>query len=212
MPVVLYFFAIVLFFWSVKKRSKPERLFLGFGSVIFPVSYILCRIIASANQHFWDNRYVFAALGIFWLFIIVLYMQKGRLIFCLTCIFAIITVLSAYRIEWGREIGTNGYLNDTYQVLAQTGEERVMLFNYTSYDVLYEAHLPGVKFYDIDEFEWESFENEYVYFICWGGRWFSEEISERYIQSIYNCGTMRFEEGVAGVTLFKIYLKQYNMA
>lgn len=49
-----------------------------------------------------------------------------------------------------------------------------------------------------------GYEKDYVYLISWGGHMFGDEVVQRYGLELTDCGTMRFEEGVAGVKLYKV--------
>lgn len=131
-----------------------NRLFLGMCALNLVFSYVVCRIIASMNQHFWTERYVFAALGTFWLFLAICYSRRGRLAQVAMLVWLSITVLSAFTIVKAREMETTLYMDATYQVLEQVRGEGTVLYNYDTYDVLYGAHLREQEFVFIDDFDW----------------------------------------------------------
>lgn len=203
-PVILFLFAVLIFVVEWKKIFIQDKLFLGMCALNLLFSYVVCRTIASMNQHFWNDRYVFSALGTFWLFLVIIYSQRGRVIVCTATVWLSIMVLSSFVINVSMELGTNAYMNETYEVLEQVREEEIILYNYDTYDVLYSSHLREQQFVDIDDFDWENYEKEYVYFISWGGHLFSDEVYQKYQLKLLDCGTMRFEEGVAGVKLYKV--------
>ncbi len=206
MPVMLLIFAVIMFVLEWKRIPNRDKLFLGMCVFNLPFSYVACKAIASMNRHFWADRYVFAALGTIWLFIILMYVRRGRLVVCALTMWLSVTVLSSFTINKAMELGTNAYMADTYKTLEQVREEEVILYNYDTFEVLYGAHLREQEFVYINDFDWDNYEKDYVYFIAWGGHNFSSEVYEKYKLQLVDCGTMRFDEGVAGVRLYKVLI------
>ena len=209
MTVVLYLWAVVLLFRRNRHQnvSKHNFYFMILCAGNIWLTYIVNMIISSANNHFWDNRYVFAPLGLLVLFLCIMYSDQGKAVFCVCAVYLTMTVLSSYRIQMDKELGTNAYMDETYQTLEQVRDEPVVLYNYPTYDVLYAAHLRGKTFIEIDDFDWQKTDLDHIYLISWGQKWIPETIREKYIDHYVDCGTMQFEEGVAGVSLYKLILK-----
>lgn len=203
-PLVMFAVAVILLPAEWKRICVQDRLFFGMCALNLVFSYVVCRIIASMNQHFWTERYVFAALGTFWLFLALCYSRKSRPAQAAMLVWLGITGLSAFTIVRARELETNVYMDETYRVLEQVRGEELLLYNYDTYDVLYGAHLREQEFVFIDDFNWEEYEKDYIYLISWGGHMFDEETEQRYGLELYDCGDLRFEEGVAGVKLYKV--------
>ena len=204
MPIVLFMISVSLLIKERKRYSKQEILFLVMCATNVVFSYMGCRLVTSATARFWDNRYIFAALGLFWLFLLIVSCNRGKALFGSMAIWMAVLAASAFVIQMAKEIGADAYVDDAYEVLEQVREEEVLLYNYDTYDVLYSAHLREQEFIFIDDVEWESLEQDYVYMIGWGGHWFEPRVQEKYNLQVERCGTMRFEEGVAGVELYKI--------
>lgn len=204
MPVFLLGFGIVLLIIERKKFTAQEKLFMTMCASIFFFTYIVSRLIASMNGHFWDNRYVFAAMGTFWLFLSIIYTRQGTKVFCTYSICLAVVAASAFVVQKANELGTVAYLTDTYRVLEPVREEKTVIYDYDTYQVLYGAHLPEQEFVFYDEVDFSKLEKDYVYFISWAGNWFQEETIEKYNIIAEDCGTMRFEEGVDGVKLYKL--------
>lgn len=204
MPIILFVICVALLVREHKRYSKQEILFLVMCAINIVLSYVGCRLVTSATARFWDNRYVFAALGLFWLFLLIVSCNRGKALFCSMTLWIAVMVASAFVIQMTKEVGANAYVEDAYKVLEQVRDEDMLLYNYDTYDVLYGAHLREQEFVFIDDVNWESLEQDYVYMIGWGGHWFDSQVQEKYNLQVESCGTMRFEEGVAGVELYKI--------
>ncbi len=208
MPLVLFVFSILLFVITWKKYTSREKLFLGMCALNFVLSYAVSRLIASLNGHFWDNRYVFPALALWWLFVCVMLIRQGNVVFCAYGVWAFIMVASSFTIQKSMELGTVGYMQETYKLLEPVRQEKTVIYDYNTFDVLYGAHLPNQELVFYDDVDFDVLDKEYVYFIRWGGNWFSDETIEKYHITSEECGTMRFELGVDGVKLYKIYFKK----
>lgn len=204
MPVILFLVGIVLLILRNKGYTRQKRMFLALCATNMLLVYLISGLIASMNNHFWDNRYAFGALALFWLFIVITYSEKGRMTSCALAVCLGVIVLSAYTIQKSRELGTNAYLDDTYEILEQVRQEEVILYNFPTYHVLYGAHLPEQDFIWIDDMDWENYEEDYIYFISWGSKEIPWSIQEAYQMELLDCGTLRFEEGMAGIKLYKV--------
>lgn len=208
MPLVLFGFGIVIFAFGWKRFSGQERLFLIMCGLNFPISYLGCRLIASMNEHFWDNRYVFAALGFFWLFLSIVYVKSARVNFYTYSIWIAIICASSFMIMRGKELGTVAYMENTYKVLEPVRNEKYVIYDYNTFHVLYGAHLREQEFIFFDEVDFDELDKDYVYFISWTGRQFDPEVKEKYQIDMEPCGTMQFENGYANMQLYKINFKK----
>lgn len=206
MGVGLLVVGIIMFCIKAHTYSRKKRLFLEMLVANLLLSYVIISIIASVNTHFMDNRYVFAALGTFWLFVVIIFSERGRMVSCMLVTSLSIFVLSSYNVQMAVELGTNNYIGETYNVLEQIREEEAILYNFPTYHILYGAHLPEQDFVWIEDMDWENFEGDYIYFISWGGLEIPWLIQEAYQMQFVDCGTMRFEEGMAGIKLYKVCL------
>lgn len=208
MYALLFLVSIVLFVIRRKRLARKEKLFLVMCAGNMFLSYLVIALLASTNTHFITGRYVFAALGIFWLFMIIILVRNDRLVACVLTLNLTLYVWAAYTIQKSTELDTNTYLYDTYAVLEQVQDEEVVLYNFPTYHILYGAHLPEQQFVWIYDMDWEHYEQDYIYFICWGANWFTADIQEKYQLQFEECGVMRFEEGMAGVKLFKVNISK----
>lgn len=204
MPVVLFMLAVIVYFITWKDNSIQDKLFLAMCATNIIFTYIVSCLIASMNEHFFDNRYVYGALGLFWLFLSIIYTKHGNKIFCAYSVWLIVMVLSSFVVQKARELGTVVYMDSTYKLLEPVRLEKKVIYDYVTYDVLFGAHLPEQEFVFIDDVDFEKIEKNYVYMIAWSGDWFSPETVEKYQIERETIGTLRFEEGVAGVLLYKI--------
>lgn len=204
MGVTLFAVAWLVFGMHKNSLEFEQKLFLIMCGMNSFLSYTFCVLVASLNSHFWDNRYIYGSITMLWLFIFICITRWQKAAFYSLSCWLVIMVLSSYRIQTAKELGTNGYVDAAYAVLEQVKDEDVIIYNYPTYQVLYGAHLPDKEFVFIDDVDFEEFDKDYVYMISWGGAWFSDEIVDRYQLKTQNCGEMRFEEGMAGMVLYKI--------
>ena len=204
MPLILYLLAIFLLFAMWKDNDSQERLFLLMCATIVIFTYVISRLIASMNQHFFDNRYIFGALALFWLFLSIAYSKCGTNVFATYTVWLAIMVLSSFVIQKSKELGTVDYMEATYQLLEPVRAEETVIYDYDTYEVLYGAHMPEQKFIYIDDVDFENLDKDYIYMLGWSGKWFSTETVERYHIECETVGELRFEEGVAGVLLYKL--------
>lgn len=204
MGVALFVAALVMFFLKAQTYTRKKRLFLEMCATNLLLSYVVIAILASGNSHFLDNRYVFASLGTFWLFVVIVFSEKGKMVSCMLAACLTIFGLSAYTIQKGVELGTNHYMGETIRLLEQVKEEDYILYNFPTYHIVYGAHLPEQEFIWVEDMDWENYEQDYIYFISWGPIEISWSIQQEYQIQYVNCGTLRFEEGMGGITLYKL--------
>lgn len=204
MGVVLVVVGIFMLIWEYKKYSRRNRMFLAMCFANLPISYILIALVASSNEHFFDNRYIYASLGIFWLFVMILFSQKGKLISCFMAIYLMISVLSSYTIQNSVEVATGVYIDNAYSLLEQVRDEKIVLYNFPTFHILYGAHLPDKEFVMLDEMEWDKWNEDHIYLISWGGSLVSEEIREQYNIQYITCGTLNFENGYTDAILYRL--------
>ncbi len=206
--VTLFAVGILLFVMKAKEYPRKKRLFLAVCATNLLLSYVVVAILASGNSHFLDNRYVFAALGSFWLFVVIVFTEKGRLVSCLLTVCLAVWGLSAYTIQKGVELGTNHYMGQTLEQLEQVKEEDVILYNFPTYHIVYGAHLPEQEFIWVEDMDWGNYEKDYIYFISWGPIEIAWNLQQQYAMQYIDCGTLRFEEGMAGIKLYKVCIQK----
>uniref|UniRef100_UPI0040567B40 glycosyltransferase family 39 protein n=1 Tax=Acetatifactor sp. TaxID=1872090 RepID=UPI0040567B40 len=206
MGVVLVVVSIVMLIWKAKNHTRKNRMFLILCATNLLISYVIIALIASSNTHFFDNRYIYATLGLFWLFVIIMFSQKGKLVFCLLTVNLMISVLSAYTIQNSVEVETGIYVDNSYSVLEQVKEEDIILYNFSTFHILYGAHLLEQEFVAQEEMDWEAWDKDYIYLISWGGSMIPTEIMEQYNLQYSDCGTLNLELGYTDARLYKIYI------
>lgn len=212
MGIILFAAAGIAYLRICHELPLRNKIFLIMCATNWIVTYIFCLLIAARSAHFWDNRYIYGSIGIMWLFIIICIIRQSKFSFYSLACWMVIMVLSAFTIQKARELGTVDYINAAHEVLRQVADEKVLLYNYNSYDVLYAYHLPDKEFIFIDDLDVDELDQNYIYFISWGGKWFSDDVKVKYDLQVEPCGTMRFEEGVAGVELYKVTFKDKELA
>ncbi len=205
-PLILIIAGLIIYLITVKKRNRNDTAFIGLTLLILPVSFIVCFAVGSSNKHFWDYRYIYPSLAFIWLFILITVSSRNKLSFVFMSIFVLILSLSSYRIAWQGEIGTNSYMNYTYEVIDKIQNEDELLYNFTSFDMLYSAHLPNATFYDVNEYDFDNSSKDYIYMFEWGSA-IPDDIRDNYVSDIELVGVVRFEQGVDGVKLLKLNLK-----
>lgn len=204
MPVILFALAIIVYFATWKNNNIQDRLFLAMCALNLIFTYVVSRLIVSMNEHFYDNRYVYGALGLFWLFLSITYSKQGNGVFYAYGLWLTVMVLSSFVVQKAKELGTVDYMNATYELIEPLRSEEKVIYDYVTYDVLYGAHLPEQNFLFIEDVDFDKLDKNYIYMIAWSGNWFSPETVEKYHIEREIVGNMRFEEGVAGVLLYKI--------
>ena len=208
MPVVLYLLALVSLVMRGRQLKFEELLFQVMCAVNCAISYLLCLFIASMSEHFWDDRYIYGSFGLFWLFMFISLIQQKKETFYGLAVWLTIMVLSSYTIQKSRELGTVEYVNAAHEVLKQVEDEEVLLYNFPTYNVLWEFHTPGKEYIYIDDIDFHEIEGNYIYMIAWGGRDFPQRVYDEFHIAIDDCGEMRFEEGIAGVRLYKVRFQE----
>lgn len=204
MPVLLLALSILLIFVDRKKRKWTEFLFLLLCGLAWFVTYVICLLIASMSRHFWTDRYVFGILGLLWLFMIIAVVRHCRAAFYSLAVWLFVMVMSAFMIQRQVELGTVEYIDQSYQVLEQVRDETQLLFNFPTYDMVWSFHMPDKEFIYIDDVDFDEIGGNYIYMIWWGARGFPDEVLEKYHIQMTDCGVMRFEEGMAGVHLYRV--------
>ena len=204
MPVILYLLALVSLVVRRKQISFEKLLFQIMCAANWAISYLLCLVIASMSEHFWDDRYIYGSLGLFWLFLFISIIEQKKETFYGLAVWLTIMVLSSFTIQKSRELGTIEYVNAAHEVLKQVEDEETLLYNFPTYNVLWEYHVPGKEFIYIDDIDLNEIEGNYIYMIAWGGRDFPQSVYDEFHIAIDDCGAMRFEEGIAGVRLYKV--------
>ncbi len=209
MVTALFLLGLCLLWVRRKQYRREDMLFLSMCAGNLFLSYVLCRLIATASEHFWDDRYVFAALGGFWLFLAVIYSyrtgeEEPPASSYPFAIWLAVLALSSFGVQRAELLDNNSYIDDTYAVLEQVRGEKQLLYNYDTFQVLYGSHLREAEFVYIDDVDWEALNGDPIYLISWGGKWFEPDVIQRYQVEVIDCGTMRFDQGVAGVKLYKI--------
>ncbi|MCM1046735.1 MAG: hypothetical protein NC417_14620, partial [Candidatus Gastranaerophilales bacterium] len=114
-----------------------------------------------------------------------------------------ISVMSSYTVVQAAEMGTIPWTQHARQLLDQVQEEEKVVYNFETYDVLYQYWLPNVEFVWYQDVELDEMGDEF-YVIAWGGKDFSSTLYEDGILEKEILGQMRFEEGIAGVELWKM--------
>lgn len=196
MPLVLYLSAILLLKleWSVLK--KKERGFAVMAAGLYPITCIICYIISANMNHFWHNRYMLPALLFLWLFAAIIYAKRRFAVWVCFCVWEGIMSLSAYGIVHAAEMATIPYIVDAKEKLSAIQEEKIIVYNYSTYDVLYKYYLPNAEFVWYEDLDFSELEGDCVYMISWGGAGFSEELIEEYNISVEYTTFFRLEEGL----------------
>ena len=205
MPAVLMALGVIILFVDRNRYTLSEKMFLGMCVSNLWISYLLCRVVSSFSQHFWADRYILAAAGVTWLFLAIIFSRQGWKTYLACGVWLACMCWSSFGGVRHIELGTVDYLNDTYRILEQVRGEKQMIYNYETYDTLYSAHLPDQEFLWYSQVDFDSLEGDSIYMISWGGEWFDPDTIEKYNIRVEECGTMRFEEGMGGIKLLKLY-------
>ena len=204
MSVILLAVSMLFVLANRKKMKWNTFLFLFMCGLAWFMTYVICLLIASMSRHFWTDRYVFGIFGLMWLFIIIVIGRNCKAAFYSMAVWLFVMVMSAFVIQRQTELGTVEYIDQSYQVLEQIRDETQLLFNYPTYDMVWSFHMPDKEFIYIDDIDFDQIEGNYIYMIEWGGKGFPDEVLEKYHVQVTDCGTMRFEEGMAGVHLQRV--------
>lgn len=203
MPAVLFAVAAVWLVISWKKFENKERIFILLTGTLFFVSYRVCILFAAYMGHFWTNRYLVDVLLFVWLFVIIFLSKRGVIVWGASFIWLGIFVLSSYTVIQAWELDTILWTEQAKQVLEQVQDEEKIVYNFTSYDMIYQYWLPDAEFIWYEDVDFTEMGDEF-YLIAWGGGDFEHILYERGVLEKQILGTMRLENGVAGVELWKI--------
>lgn len=206
MPAVLFVLSAVVLWLERKKYGNTEKIFIAFSGLLFLLSYVACMLIASQIHHFWHNRYMVDVLLFVWLFIIIVISRRGTVVWGTAVVWLGISVLSSYTIMQAQEMNTVPWTQHAEQVLAQVQDEKKVVYNYSTFDTFYGYWLPNAEFVWYENIDLNELGNEF-YMIAWGSGDFPREMYEDGTLKKEVMGQMRFEEGVAGVELWKMSVK-----
>lgn len=206
MPVVLFAVAVVWLLCSWKKLEQKERVFIVLSCSLFFVSYRVCILFAAYMGHFWTNRYVVDVLLFMWLFSIVFLSKRGIIVWGISAVWLGIFVLSSYTIIQDLELDTVPWTEQAKQLLEQVQEEEKIVYNFTTYDMIYRYWLPDAEFIWYEDVDFAEMGDEF-YLIAWGGGDFDHVLYESGVLEKQVLGSMRLEWGLAGVELWKIIVK-----
>ena len=204
MPFVIFIGAIILLAVQRKMYKGSDKSFMGLAAAIFPISFVMGYFLSLNMNHFWHNRYLLAALIFVWIFIAIIYGKQNLKVWSSFCVWLVIMSLSSYTVVKAEEFETIPYVADAQQKLECVQEEEYIIYNYETYDVMYEYYLPNAEFIWIDDVDFANMEKDYVYMVSWGGRRFAPEVVEQYKIKIEYIYPFRLEKGVNGVYLCKV--------
>lgn len=159
--------------------------------------------LASRMGHFWHNRYLVDTLLFFWLFLFIVLSRRHLVTWFCGMVWLAVYALSSYTVMQATELNTVPWTRHAGEVLEQVQGEGKLVYNYGTFDVLYEYYLPNAEFVwieDVDLSEW----GDTFYVVAWGGLDFPYYLYEEGILEKEILGDMRLEEGVAGVQLWKM--------
>ncbi len=206
MPAVLFLVAVLCVFLAWGKFEKKQKAFLAFSGAVFFGSYGLCMLIASYTQHFWANRYLVDVLLFVWLFLLIVLAGKSLLAWGMGMVWLGIMVLSSYSIVGNMELKTVPWTEQTKQLFAQIQDEEKIVYNFITFDVIYEYYLPNAEFIWYEDVDFAAMGDEfYMIDSPWGDR-FSHVLYEEGVLEKELIGEFRMEEAVGG-TLWKIKYK-----
>ncbi len=204
MPLALYVLAVVLLTVWWKKLEREKAGFLVLAAAVFPVTAVISYFVSENMNHFWHNRYMLDALIFLWIFIILIYAGHNNRVWSCFCVWLGITVLSSYTVVCAEEFGMMSNTADAKDKLSCVQNEKIVVYNFPTYDVLYEYYVPGAEFVWIEDVNFADMEQEYVYMISWGGLGFEPETVERYDIHIEYLQSFTLEKGVGGVYLCRV--------
>lgn len=204
MPLVLFVAAVGLLIFQRKQLERKETGFLVLAAMVFPLTDVICYIISNNMNHFWHNRYMLDALLFVWIFVIIIYAKQNTKVWVCFCVWLGITVLSSYIVVQSEEFSMMANTVDAKEKLAHVQDEEMIVFNFTSYDVIYEYYVPNAEFVWIEDVDFSNMEKDYFYMISWGGLGFSQEVIDKYNVHIEYLQPFILERGVAGVYLCKV--------
>ena len=199
---------IIIFLLKAKEYGRKKGLFLGMCATNLLVSYVAIALLASTNKHFFDNRYIFSALAMIWLFVVILFADRGRLVSCFLFLNLTILVLSSYTIQRSKEQEKDAYIENTYATLEQLRGENTILYGFPTFHILYGAHLQEQEFVSLEEINWETWEQDHIYFINCGPWDVPENIKAQYQMHYVDCGRLDFQDGHNNVALYRIDLQK----
>ncbi len=206
MPAILFLVMILCLFSEWKKLEKKQKAFIAFSGAVFFGSYGLCMVVASHTQHFWDNRYLVDVLLFVWLFMLIRLAGKSLLAWGMGVIWLGIMVLSSYTIVGYMELKTVPWTEQTKQLFAQIQDEEKIVYNFITFDVIYEYYLPNAEFIWYEDVDFSAMGDEFYMIESPWGYGFSSLLYEEGVLEREFLGEFRMEEAVGG-SLWKIKYK-----
>ena len=204
LPFVLYIVAIILLVIQWKSTEKKERGFRVLTVIVCPLTWVMCYLVSNNMNHFWHNRYLLPALLYIWFFVTILYSKQNFKVWCCFLVWLGISVLSSYVVVKSAEDATISYIEDTQRKLECVQEEEIVIYNFPSYNVIYEYYVPDAEFIWIEDVDFSGISQDYVYMIAWGGLSFEQDVVEKYKILVEYIYPFRLEEGIDGVYLCKV--------
>lgn len=203
MPAILFGIGVLWLLFTWKGQERKERAFIALTGMLFFVSYIICVSFASHMGHFWDNRYLVDTLLFVWLFLIIFISKKGVIVWGVSMIWLGISVLSSYTVIQAWELDTVPWAVQAKQLLEQVPDGKQVVYDYITYDMLYQYWLPNVEFVWYEDIDVQEMDEEF-YVMAWGGGFYNSQLYRDEILEKDRLGEMRLEHGVAGLELWKI--------
>lgn len=202
MPLIMFIAAIICLIAGYQVYNTKERTFLICTGFLSFLVFFACMILAGHMNHFWHNRYLVDTLLFFWLFILIILGGRNVLAWGTSVIWLCILVLSSYTIMQATEFSTIPWIEESKRLLEPVQEEDKVVYNFVSYDVLYEYYLPDAEFVWYEDVNFSEMGDSF-YMISWGGKDFDHELYQSGFLSREVIGDMRFEQGVV-TALYKI--------
>lgn len=178
MPAVMFVVAVLCFAINFRKYTRKERGFLICASSTLFISYVICILITSRMNHFWNNRYLIAAFLILWLFMLTILSNKNLLIWGCSMVWLGIIVLSSYTVMQAKEFEAIPWMQEAKRLLEPVQKEEKIVYNAdSSFDILYEYYLPNAEFVWYENVNFDEMGKEF-YMISWGGNEFAYSLYE----------------------------------
>ncbi|MCM1236113.1 MAG: hypothetical protein NC489_39015 [Ruminococcus flavefaciens] len=207
MPAILFVIGVLWLLVTWKEQERKERAFIALTGMMFFISYIVCVSFASRMGHFWHNRYLVDALLFVWLFLIIFISKKGMIVWGISMIWLGISVLSSYTVVGALELNTVPWTDGAKQLLEQASGKKQVVYDFISYDMLYQYWLPDAEFIWYEDVDLKEMDDEF-YVITWGGKFYNSWLYRDETLEKERLGSMRLELGVVDVELWKITVNQ----
>ncbi len=175
MALVLFLFCIVIFIFTFSRYSVNEKYFIFMLIFADLFTVYASSLVGRAEAHFFAWRYAHPSVLITWLLLCIILSRITPFVYSCFCVWLFITCMSSYVVNYNSEYNTTPFYDYTVAFTdANIAPDSVIVYDYPTFDTLYEYYLPGHEFIFLDDLDLDKMKGQTFWFIQLGGGYFSE--------------------------------------